>query len=238
MMSRRDLKALFCGVAVLGIADIASLGGAAAESEASTVSGIEAPPPVVEYVIVDQDVSNFLTQLARDAGVRLLVSNEVTGRINDLHVKGELWDVIEIIANGQDLDWFVFNGTVNVSSRGEAKTRVIRLGDLPVGRVQAALEKAGLQPERFGLRDTAQGSAISLSGPPRFLAIAEAIIETIPNAAPPELAPVRMVRMRRGNVMTLEPIVGGFVSADQSGSSAPSAEGGDGVASDNGAPES
>lgn len=205
--------ACFALVATIGMM---ALDDASAEVEPETVPAVDVPNPVVEYYVVDQSVPSFFALLAQETGARLLVSDDVGGRVRDLYLQGELREVIERVARAQDLDWFVFGDVVHISARNEVKTRVIRLGDLPIATVRAALADAGLQIERFGLRKTAQGTAIALSGPPRFLAVAEAIIETIPASAPPELTPIKMVRMRRGNVMTLEPVVGGAVENSQS----------------------
>ena len=201
--------------AVAGTIGVVTVGDASADAEPQAVPAVDVPNPVVEYYVVDQGVPSFFALLAQETGARLLVSDGVGGRLRDLYLQGDLREIIERVARTQDLDWFVFGDVVHISARSEVKTRVIRLGDLPIVAVRDALTDAGLQIERFGLRRTAQGTAIALSGPPRFLAVAETIIETIPASAPPELTPVKMVRMRRGNVMTLEPVAGGAVENGQ-----------------------
>lgn len=197
----RHLKHLSVVVALAGSF---TLGPALAQDQADM--------PSLEYMVLDQSVPDFLALVAHDTGRRVAVSEKVAGRIIKLHVEGSVEEVISQLAAGYDLDWFSFNDVTYVSSKKEATSRMVRLGYLSVDTARKALSDLGLPFDRYGIQDAAEGTALALSGPPQLLGFAEATIESLPDATDPPQVAQAMVRVRRGNTMTLEPIMGGAVS--------------------------
>ncbi len=154
----------------------------------------------LSYRIIRQPVSAFFVELSAFTGESIVVSDGVSGTIRELTLTGSLEEVIKRVAASARLDTFTFNGVTYVSAKAEATTRLTRLGDLSPEQVIAELETVGLLHEEYPVAIAASGSAVVLSGPPKLLALSEAVIETIPEAeeAPPEPEP--QIVIRRGTV--------------------------------------
>jgi hypothetical protein len=168
------------------------------------VEGVDAETPTVEmldYLVVRQASSALFEALARDLELRLDLSDGVHGTLSDRRLTGTREEVLEAAAKDLGLDWFIFNGVLYVSDGTEALTRIVRMGDLKPEKVMTVLAESGLETERLDVESSAGGTALALSGPPKLLALAEAIIEGIP---PPPVdrvveSPARIVTVRRGN---------------------------------------
>ena len=153
-----------------------------------------------DYLVLRQPVAAFLELMAQNRGLRLDVSDRVRGTISDTRLTGTVSEILDNVADAQRLDWFAFNGVVHVSAREEAMTRLIRLGDLSPDDAIKVLDEAGLKLERYPIRATAEESTVAISGPPRMLALVEAVIESVPAkvAFSPPARPGRNVIVRRG----------------------------------------
>ena len=154
-----------------------------------------------DYLVLRQPVVEFLQVLARDQGLRLDMTERVRGTIVDMRLSGSVGDLLDQLVEAHALDWFAFNGVIHVSTGGEAVTRLIRLGDLDADHAVAVLDDAGLALARYPIRSTAERSTVAISGPPRMLALAEAVIESVPkrnSAQPKQRTKQRSVTVRRG----------------------------------------
>jgi hypothetical protein len=154
-----------------------------------------------DYYVVLQPVQTLLETVAGDSGLRLSYSDDVKGVVRKLRASGTTSEVLDAIATSMGLDWFTFNGIIYVSSRTEAATRLVRLGDLTPGQAITAIGEAGLPVDRVEMRPTSVDNVLALSGPPELLAIAEAVIESIPPhvVRTTKAKPSRTVLIRRGN---------------------------------------
>lgn len=194
--------------AAIGFALVASL--AAAEDGASGLSVTfslpgtttsEARPVALDYLIVGQDVATLFEVIARDVGMRLDLSDKVNGTLVDTRLTGARDEVMDAATGKLDLDWFAFNGVIYVSNRSDALARIVRLGGLKADRVLNVLIESGLAVERLDIKPSADGASLALSGPPKLLALAEAMIEGIPPVPMERVAETeaRIVTIRRGN---------------------------------------
>ena len=166
--------------------------------------GVTAQTPVTEtldYLVVRQDSSALFEDLARDLGLRLDLSDGVHGTLSGQRLTGTRDEVLTAATKDLGLDWFIFNGVLYISDRTEALTRIVRMGDLKTEKVMTVLTDSGLATERLDIESSAGGTALALSGPPKLLALAEAIIEGIPPAPVDRVADAtaRIVTVRRGN---------------------------------------
>ncbi len=161
----------------------------------------------LDYVVVDQRVTDLFSMIERDTGIRILWTDAVRGRVQRRSVTGPVVTALKRLAASQDLDLFVFSGTIYVSAKSEATLRMVRLNGIEKDRAISALSKAGLEFAQDDLRETADGSALTFTGPPRMLALAEAIVENIPPATSPVHPAASTVRVRRGVQVQYETIM-------------------------------
>lgn len=163
----------------------------------------------VDYMVLNQQLPDFVDMLARDTGTRIEMTQKVRGDLVRQRIRGSLDAVLDQLAVDHDLDWFAFNGSYHLSNRSETATRLVRLGAIPAPVARAALAEAGLLTDRFPLREAANGTVVILSGPPRLLGLSEGLIESLapPATAQAPFAPAAaVIRVRRGVQSTFEPI--------------------------------
>lgn len=187
--------------------DLNALLGARADAAAGASEGAVAQPVEdhrmqdhYDYYIVMQPVQLLLEDIAADATLRLVKSDDVKGMVSTLQASGTVDEVLQRICGHTGLDWFIFNETIYVSSRRETTTRLVRLGDLSWEQAVGYLKDAGLPMERFPASPASADNVLAMSGPPELLAIAETLIESIPAAAVAQTsaAPARSILIRRG----------------------------------------
>ena len=162
--------------------------------------------PEIAYFVVDQRVVDVLAMIERDTGLRIQPTEAVRGRVRRMRLVGPVGASLAALGARHDLDVFRFGDTVHVSTKAEATMRLVRLDGIGRGRALGALEQAGLAFAPGDVRDAADGTALALSGPPRMLAIAEAIVESVPPLPPVPRPPARTVKVRRGTEVALEPV--------------------------------
>lgn len=177
---------------------LACAGGAVAQTAATSEK-------TVEYKVVDQRIGDLLAMIERDTGLRIRASEAVRGRVQNRTLSGPVVAALTSLAAAHNLDVFEFGGTVHVSAREETALRLVRLNSVTKDRAMAALDEAGLRFDPNDVREAASGTALSLTGPPRMLAIAEAIVESIP---PTARVASSNIRVRRGVSVELEPVNG------------------------------
>ncbi|KAB7613617.1 hypothetical protein F9L33_09560 [Amylibacter sp. SFDW26] len=167
----------------------------ASNGSASTTSEV-APS---SYLIMNQPIEDFFKDLARDTGQRVKLSNGVSGKIVNRKLSGSVVEILDSISRTHDLDWFTYNNVYFVSKKREATTRLIRLGNLTLPDTMAVLEKSKLLFNQYPIDAVAENSALSVTGPPKLLAIIESVIEGIPSQLPkPREKTKTIIKVRRG----------------------------------------
>ncbi|MEM7709641.1 MAG: hypothetical protein AAF264_02585, partial [Pseudomonadota bacterium] len=114
--------------------------------------------------------------------------------------------MLDQLASEYGLDVFAHGSTIYISNRSEATLRLVRLGELTEARATAAIEAAGIAFAEEDMRSAGDGTAFTLSGPPRKLALAEAVVESLPPLLSASGLSVRTVRVRRGLAVADEPV--------------------------------
>ncbi len=151
-----------------------------------------------DYYVVNQPLTEFLQMFARDLNLRVDVSPAVRGTIRNRAYSGNIEAVLSKLGQIYSVDWFQFNGVYYVSARSEATTRLTRLGALGAPEAISILSESGLVMARYPVSQVAGQSTLALSGPPKLLALAEAIVEAVPGK-PTEITPaVPTIVVRRG----------------------------------------
>lgn len=162
-----------------------------------------APSNEYEFFVVSSSIGQFADTLIGATGARIELSDGVRARLSRQRLTGDLGQVLDQLAAEYELDWFVFNNVYYVSSSRESTVRVIRPGHLGFDDVQSALSDAGLMSAKLSLLKAANGEAVVLSGPPKLLALAEVVIESIPDTP---RATNAGLRVRRANQLSIEPV--------------------------------
>ncbi len=166
----------------------------------------------VEYNILELPVVEFFETLQWDTGQRIIVGTEISGVLRNEDLSGTAAEIVNQVTAEHGLDWFAYDGIIHISRADDDITKFIPLEGYSAERAITSLGESGLSSEFGVFKPVAEGAAISISGPPEFVAIAEAILEL--TQANPEHA---AVRVRRGTDATVEYYgSSGLVAAKQS----------------------
>lgn len=183
--------------------------GLAGSPAFATVTSDESPAfsaeeQVLDVFVVESDVHSVIEALKSYSGERINLTDKVRGRVRQKSLSGGVADILDGLAFTHDLEWFYFNNVYYVSHGSEAISRVVRLGTLSTERVDVAISGAGLVSDALDTVTTPNGEAIVLTGPPKLVAFAEIIIESIPDIQP-IVEPATTIRIRRAGSLHYEP---------------------------------
>ena len=156
--------------------------------------------PVYEYLVINQPARVFLTELSRHAGIRIDLSENIRGQLTHLHLSGSVPEILSRLSTHMGWEMFTVNGVIFLSDAEESRTRFVRLGDVGMDDARAALERSGLAFDSYPMSTAVNGTALILSGPPKLLALREAVIAAIPlpePAVPPTSPPGQKVVVKR-----------------------------------------
>jgi len=168
----------------------------------------------LSYRIIRQPVVEFFSELSAFSGQRIVLSEGVTGTVRNMTLSGTFEEVVAKIATERQLDVFHFNRVTYISAKSEAVTRLTRLGTLSSDDVVGELAQVGLLHDSYPVATAAGGTAVVLSGPPKLLALSEAIIETIPDAPEVLPAPEPVIVVRRGTERQIVGLDGSVITEE------------------------
>ncbi|MEM8978510.1 MAG: hypothetical protein AAGD04_03440 [Pseudomonadota bacterium] len=160
-----------------------------------------APAQGYSVYFADAPLSLALSVVERDLGVEFSVEGSQRHRIKNLSISGSPNDVIAALMEETGHSSFEFNGQIFVSPSDEREVRLIRLQEINAEMAVSALDEAGLILDDFDITQVANGKALVVSGPVKYLAIAESVIASVV-VEPESVEPP--VRVRRGGRLDAE----------------------------------
>lgn len=154
-----------------------------------------------EGYILNMSVSGALDALGRDLGLEFSGDRSDRRRIVDLSLGGTPDQVIAQVMDRAGMDAFAFGGQIYYSPEAERSVRLIPLEDITFDDARAALDAAGLIFPDFEVTSVANGGALVLSGPVRYLALSEGVINAV--VAEPDIVETP-VKVRRGGIIVTD----------------------------------
>jgi len=140
-----------------------------------------------QYVVINQDVRGILTELGRNVGVPVILSEKVGGRVHgkvveraksetDRPTAGEF---LNRLAEANALTWYFDGSILYVSADQEYATQLIEIGSLKPDVIVTELRRLSLMDDRFSVRSAGDAGLLSVSGPPAFIAVVRQIVEKL-----------------------------------------------------------
>ncbi len=133
----------------------------------------------VHYVAIDQSVPNFLDEMGKNLNVRVDVSRQIRGRLQDRRFNAAASQVLDSLSDEYNFQWYFDGAVLYITSETEAVTRLIPLGGLSAYRIREELSGLGLYDKRFTFRFSPTSRMIMVAGPPRYVATIEAALTTL-----------------------------------------------------------
>ncbi|NJM81724.1 MAG: hypothetical protein HC844_03835 [Tabrizicola sp.] len=155
------------------------------------------------FRIIEMRTDALIRLIAKHHGLVPHVSDRVRGKVADLRLEGDVDAMMAEVARAASVDWFVFDGALEVSGKDETATRFLPLNGLSFADATQVLEDANLDLKRFRIKPVADGSAVKISGPPKSAEVVEALLAltTVKSSAPPK---ENMIVVRRGTFKDVE----------------------------------
>jgi len=157
------------------------LGGIQAEGEGSIASAI--PWPKIQYIIVAQnrEVSDVLSELAQQHGVRSVVSQNVKGRISGRFENIPPGDLLSQLSRSFNLVWMFYNGILYIGTPVEVQTSFVTLRFAKPDAVLSSLASLGILSPGSAISNVSGAPLISITGLPAFVDVNKHIAETLDN---------------------------------------------------------
>ncbi|MEM8773873.1 MAG: hypothetical protein AAGF53_02505 [Pseudomonadota bacterium] len=151
----------------------------------------------LQIIVMKQPIRNILNEVAREAGLRVSLTNEVRGSVKHMHISGTFEDVMENLAKENHFEWFIYIDTLFISMQDAQETHVFKLEKHDAEGVLALLHSEIPSLNRFNLRAVKSTNSISLTGPVELIEIINTIASSISNKQEPRHEP-KTVKVRRG----------------------------------------
>jgi len=155
------------------------------------------PPGPYQYVVIEQDLKNALTEFGRNINVPVRVSDEVKGKLRGDMGAGSAEDFFKRLTASNGLVWYFDGSVLHVNAATELRTEVIDLGRILPTDVVAKLTKLGIADPRYPIRTTPGSGVISISGPPPYIALVRQTLVAMARQVP--LGEDTRVRVFRGS---------------------------------------
>lgn len=149
-----------------------------------------------EYYVISAPLTDLLLLIGRDANLEIEFDSEQQIYVTSTHLSGTGIELMTQLTSQYGLSHFVFNGTAYVGLMSDQQARIMRSEDYEMAEVLAALEKSGLGLMSYNVTAITNPNAFILTAPPRMLAIAETIIESMPRKGTASAG--RNIIVRRG----------------------------------------
>lgn len=152
-----------------------------------------------DYVVLDQDIRDALTEFGRNLGVPVVLSDAVKGRVRGRVEAKYAGEFLERLAGANGLTWYFDGSVLHISADTEFATRVIDAGKLSGGAVSARMGELGLADERFSVRSSRDGRVITASGPPAYVTAVDQLVQRM-QPEPVAIGDDPRVRVFRGGI--------------------------------------
>lgn len=152
-----------------------------AGGESSIASTI--PWPKIQYIIVAQnrEVSDVLSELAQQHGVRSVVSQNVKGRISGRFENIPPGDLLSQISRSFNLVWMFYNGILYIGTPIEVQTTFVTLRYAKPETVLSSLANVGILSPGAAVSNVEGTPLLSITGLPAFVDVNKHIAETLDN---------------------------------------------------------
>ena len=129
------------------------------------------------YLIVDQALTDALEAFGRNLDIPVDVSSAVKGHVRHYDHEGSPDDFLNTLASKHGFDWVLDQGRLFISSSTEKVARAWPARSEAFEAARAALSDADIDDPRYPIGFNAGRGELSLSAPPRYMALAAPLID-------------------------------------------------------------
>jgi type III secretion protein C len=131
------------------------------------------PDTAYNYTVVDQDLPAALQEFGTNLSIKVNISSEVRGRIQGRLPELRPRAFLDRLAAMFNFEWYYDGQVLYVSSVKEAQTRLLVLAPIGFEKFKTALNVLKVADDRFAVAPAPGKGLVLVSGPPRYVALAE-----------------------------------------------------------------
>lgn len=134
---------------------------------------LKLPDGVYKYTVIDQDVVAALQAFGSNLNLKINISPEVSGRLQGKWPEASPRKFLDWLSGQGNFEWYFDGRVLHFSAVKEAQTRLLVLPPITLDQFQAALDALGVSDDRYRVQSAPGEGLVKVSGPPRFVALAE-----------------------------------------------------------------
>jgi type II secretory pathway component GspD/PulD (secretin) len=144
------------------------------------------PKEPYNYLVIDQDVRDVLTEFGRNIRVPVKLSDGVARRRlrNDVAVAPPR-EFLQRICNAYGLVWYYDGAVLHISDDSELRTELLNTGAVGVENLLSRLNGLGITDPRYTIRANGNAGVITVSGPPPYVTMVRKTIDALDKASAP-----------------------------------------------------
>ncbi|MFJ3007445.1 type III secretion protein [Pseudomonas fluorescens] len=193
---RRVLSVLLAGCAVLVSTNV----GATQSPAPQQPDWFAEPYP---YVLVDQDLRSAFSEFSHQRGMMLVLSEKVRGRSRSNLRADSAGQFLRLLSEANHLSWYIDGNVLYVNAEDEIGTRLFTRASGDLHALQSWLKNLEVYGNPLAVRLSADGSELSVSGPPLYLArIQQHLDQSSKPVAAADPVRGRSIRIFRGGTVS------------------------------------
>jgi hypothetical protein len=134
---------------------------------------LKLPDGVYNYTVIDQDIVAALQAFGSNLNLKINISPEVSGRIQGKWPEVSPRKFLDWLSGQGNFEWYFDGRVLHFSAVKEAQTRLFVLPPITLDQFQKALDALGVSDDRYRVESAPGNALVKVSGPPRFVALAE-----------------------------------------------------------------
>jgi type III secretion protein C len=140
---------------------------------------IPLPSGVYPYDVVEQDLSVVLREFGQNVGIKIDVSPKIKGAVKGHLPKLDAQGFLQRLCEAYGLDWYYDGSVLYITPSSEQVSRFLSLEKHSLAELKEAMTKLSLYDDRYPFRDSPDGKTAIVSGPPRYVALAEKTLASL-----------------------------------------------------------
>jgi len=135
-----------------------------------------ADPAVLRAVLLDQPLSEALTELATLAGRPLRTGPGIAGQLRRSRVEGTLADALDALSRDHGLVWWTDGHMIEAAGLASVESRVFSVAAASESRLCATLRRYGAEGHGVQVQVDEPSATVRVVGPPAFVAFIETVL--------------------------------------------------------------
>jgi type II secretory pathway component GspD/PulD (secretin) len=156
----------------------------AASVGAQPVQGQEFGEAPFQYDVVDQDLRQVLSEYGRQLGILVQLTENVRGRVKNLHATGTSQDFLERLTSDHDLVWYYDGSILHVATTSEVGRQALPTGSVSFDRLVEAISQYSRADPRLGVRPGPDPDLVYVTGPASYIAFVQETASSLTEARP------------------------------------------------------